>query len=1149
MEPKYLSEIRYSYLVGSFRRARSASYIVRNPQGAFEQHLQDLFLEGQKHLRQEEFTIAVHAFEEAMGIVLHTMHPTMPVDPNTFGKFKFPRDAVMVDSLAGKTAELLMQTATTQIAFPPSAVNKTSSLPAAVQEQLKAVTETGLRVTSFHGSVAAEVEAALHAAATNDWKQTASFYLAALDKTPENEAVVRGSILHDLALVSEKARDPERAQAFVRQSIAVLAQTNIADAQAEDFASAAGILSRSGQADAAAEMVRALESIRSTTLLSDILPARELLAGQRSANGTLNLNAATTTASGTAAASVTDSANDFAFNSNAPVLFGTKYLEVAPAQKSLTIRGFAESATIELDAAGAADSTKGFLKTLAETKDLGLLTGWLTPTNFIAYIPHMYFYVLPMSIGDCYAGMGNHQDALDSYIGVLPYPFINKNYEIVKLWTRIAQTYLDLADALYRKAKDNVAAYAGAKALYENIVRADNTLDLVSSPLYADAKFADITGRVTALLAAPDPTAVGDNPEILTLVLQAFAKLNQIAAGLNFFGSALNYVPPFSFEYLQNSARYFAQHASQTEQRYIQYKSQAENEEFHREQLDQQAEVARQSVILEQRGQDEAQLGVDVANASLDYATSQLQNAQASVTDFDTARWELLDLAMIEAWASAASVGQDKEVLLTTHVSDYYTADRQRRSQVLQDLAYQRTLLSHDLEAARLARSVNSATDYQAVATAQVTQAQARVEVARQRVQIAALQQRQAEENRDFLDMREFSARLWYEIAQQAKRLKQRYLDMATEIAFLMERAYNAETERGLSIVRYDYQSTASGNLMGADLLLADIDSFTLDYLTTTKSKKIPVKRVISIADAYPIQFDRLKRLGDCTFETTFADFDRHHPGLYLAKVRNVEVIFVGLSGPQGVAGTLRNVGVSRFRASSGTITERLYPADVMVLSQYEIRQDALAFRFNPQDLRLFENHGIETAWRLALPRDANDLDYSDILDVHLVVYYDGFFDPALEKSVREALPASASAARSLSMQFSALDELFYLKNQGKGDIVFDTWMFPQNQTDLVRSTNTIKLTGRPTAVNGVTVHLVSEVAGGELTFTSDAKGEILDTPAGAPLANLKGKAVLDTWHLEIRAADNPQLVQNGKLDLSGIEDVLVFFEYTFKYR
>ena len=35
-----------------------------------------------------------------------------------------------------------------------------------------------------------------------------------------------------------------------------------------------------------------------------------------------------------------------------------------------------------------------------------------------------------------------------------------------------------------------------------------------------------------------------------------------------------------------------------------------------------------------------------------------------------------------------------------------------------------------------------------------------------------------------------------------------------------MERAYNAETERGLNVIRYDYANSATNNLMGADMLL-----------------------------------------------------------------------------------------------------------------------------------------------------------------------------------------------------------------------------------------------------------------------------------------------------------------------------------------
>jgi len=372
---------------------------------------------------------------------------------------------------------------------------------------------------------------------------------------------------------------------------------------------------------------------------------------------------------------------------------------------------------------------------------------------------------------------------------------------------------------------------------------------------------------------------------------------------------------------------------------------------------------------------------------------------------------------------------------------------------------------------------------------------------------------------------------------------------MATEIAFLTERAYNAETERGLHVIQYDYQHTDSGNLMGADMLLADIDYFTFDHITTTKTKKLPVKTTISIADAYPVQFQSLKATGIAMFETALEDFDRAYPGLYLAKVRNVELVFVGITQATSIAGTLRNVGVSRFRGSDGSVVARLYPADVMALSQFDLRQDALAFPFSPNDLRLFENNGIATSWQLQMPPSANDFDFADILDVHLVLYYDGFFDPVLENQVRAALPAAGSASRADSMSMSFPDELFYLKNQGEAELDFDATMFPHSQKDLVRSSTVIKVSGEPQTVQNLTLRLTSaSLAAPAMTLQTDGSGEINDATVVA-LQALRGQPMLDQLSVEIRAEDNPALVQDGQLDLSGIRDVLIFAEYGFTYR
>jgi hypothetical protein len=141
---------------------------------------------------------------------------------------------------------------------------------------------------------------------------------------------------------------------------------------------------------------------------------------------------------------------------DAPTLMALTYVSTAVPQKSYLVRGAAESANIVLDA-NATANVKNFLSVLTNTVDLQLITGFIaTHTQWVAYLPHMYFYVIPMSIGDCFAGMGTPQLAEAQYKQVLAYPFINKRYELPKLWTRLAQSYLTQGDMLYRGAKDNI---------------------------------------------------------------------------------------------------------------------------------------------------------------------------------------------------------------------------------------------------------------------------------------------------------------------------------------------------------------------------------------------------------------------------------------------------------------------------------------------------------------------------------------------------------------------------------------------------------------------------------------------------------------------------------------------------------------------
>jgi Tc toxin complex TcA C-terminal TcB-binding domain len=1163
MRPAYFVENRYSHFADMRELYVGSDFDVQSPESRFEETVQQQLVEANGHLQNEEYGLALSGYEKLRALVLKTAHPTLPVTGGR--KIDWTRivAADVLDPLFTASASMLRATPASASAIPATLISPRSLLPESAQKALQVHEATGIDGSEVN-RLAILLTRADEAAAAERWQEASGLFEEALQAGGAGGAL-EGHLRHDLAIVLEKAGRTDEALAAAERSIESFG-SNGSDARErfDAFVTLSGLQRRAGKLTEAGETFKRATDVATEGHLFPLVSTAVhfgALAGARThgaghatrANGLRGAGRATGLGGlaelGETGADPATSALDVeaAAVEETTSLTARRFLsERRDAKRFSILDGAGNAVSISLEANPVA-SFRDFYSQLATTLDTELLHGYAGGhTQLVAYLPHLYFFVLPMAMGDCHAAMGDFEQAEEMYVSVLDYPFVNQAVEVVKLWTRLADLYLDWGDHLYRAARNDTTSLGAARAMYERVARADNTLD-GNSPLYRDAKLAGLRTRAQAVLAAPDPLALTENPALVSRLLRARAALQQIDAGLNFFGFAADYIPPFSFEYLQTTARYLAQRASHLEQEYIQFKSQAENEQFRREQLDQQAEIARASVELEQRNVAETEAGIGVAQASVNYAETQRQNALAARNDFNAVRWELLEIAELEAWAS--SVSNDEVKLTTAGLGyTYYNVTSKKRSHVLYDLAARRTRISHDVEANRLQREITSATNYRAVAEAQLQQARARRAVAEQRVAVAQLQQRFAEENRDFMDLREFSARLWYELAREARRLVRRYLDMAIEVAFLMERAYDAETGRDLGRIRFDYGRRGPSDRLGGEALLEDVDSFTVDYVRT-RSKKAHIKQTVSIADAYPIAFSQLKRLGRASFETTLEQFDRDYPGFYLHKIKNVELQLVGLTSAEGIHGTLRNIGTSTFRRADGATETLVYPADVMPLSQYEIRQDALAFRFDPNELRLFENNGAATAWQIELPRGTNDFNYDHILDARLVVYYDAFFDPALETTIRAGLPTSGEASRGISMRLFTPDELFYLRSQGSGELEFEPDMFPANHENLRRDRVVLQASGDAPTIASLTLRLASAELGTEARITLDGQGAADSETAGSALAPLLNRPVLDTWTITIDPADNPSLVRDGRLDLTGLRDLSVFLEYRFDYR
>jgi len=238
MAPRYQIENRYSYHVGSWASGASGAWLTETPQGEFQQHMQDLYVKGQDHLRNEEYALALQAFEEASALILHTVHPSVPIGAGTW-RSPFPLDISLVDALIAKSAEILRTTDPVRYVLPGVAASSTIS--GAAQQALRPFVETGLQITSFHAAVSDRVSEALDHAAREDWPAAIKSYQQALEQTPAAEAAIRAGLAHDLAVLSDKAGDHAGAQTFGQQSIDGFAAARNVAGQAQALAATAGI--------------------------------------------------------------------------------------------------------------------------------------------------------------------------------------------------------------------------------------------------------------------------------------------------------------------------------------------------------------------------------------------------------------------------------------------------------------------------------------------------------------------------------------------------------------------------------------------------------------------------------------------------------------------------------------------------------------------------------------------------------------------------------------------------------------------------------------------------------------------------------------------------------------------------------------------
>lgn len=808
-------------------------------------------------------------------------------------------------------------------------------------------------------------------------------------------------------------------------------------------------------------------------------------------------------------------------------------------------------------AAGAAPAIDGLRAEIFERRTMlkvlpDILIRPENPADTAAALPHVFAYETTLGLAECYHALGQWATAETWYLQAASYPYLNAIVEAPYVWGRLAELYRDWGNQLFR-GEDPAAALL----VYEKVIAADGTEPVADLYTIGGLKpGADVARGVLAALA--DPSALDASPAIAAPVLDIWAQISKINGGLDFWGHWAANVPIWTFDYLQSVAISFCQLAIAAERDAMSFWEKADQGTLTRLQLEQnvvqakaEAQSARAQVVA-------AQAQVTAYDAGEKAAQMRAAHAKQNADEYSTKSQQW---SMHQALGAQLGAGDDGNAAELNRLADRMLAGpysiRDDRGALVgaEQLAASRLQRQYEINSMRRQQADLEASAEQAKKERQA--AQARAGAAKASAYAAAVRVNGALELVDAFDEQRFTPDVWNKLGERMNGLSQRYLSMALDVAKLAQRAYNFENDTAHHLVKADYLADAIKGFLAADTLMADIQSFTYDRVTSLAPVPQPVRQTISLANQYPFLFERdFRSSGSMEFTTRIDDFDMKYPGSYAGRILAVEIDVDGLVPPKGLSGTLTNSGISHYRVPSSDWTagngnglkHRVQNRETLILSDHDRRLDAIIISDDNRRRSVFEGAGVCSSWTLDLPPSVNDLDYRAVTDVRLTLTYEARFDPELKDRViadLAALPSIHERQRPVPVRWLFPDAFFRFLQSGTLKVELEPTWFPRSETNpTLRSLGALIVTTPAVRSQNVTLKVTPPGAGTATVTTGP--GGIVDESA---IGNVDGTAAAGQYTITIDPADNPSWITGGALDLNAVDNIALILDYSFTPR
>ncbi len=318
----------------------------------------------------------------------------------------------------------------------------------------------------------------------------------------------------------------------------------------------------------------------------------------------------------------------------------------------------------------------------------------------------------------------------------------------------------------------------------------------------------------------------------------------------------------------------------------------------------------------------------------------------------------------------------------------------------------------------------------------QIVAMKIRIEMTEKEISNMERQIEQMDEVYEFMTDRFTNQELYSWMVTQLGQLHSSFFKLAVKLAKRAETCYRFEL--GLSssdFIKKDYWDGLRKGLLAGDRLLFDLRTMESSYQERNK-RELEINRTVPLSLIDTEALIKLQTEGKCDFVLPEVLFDLDFPGQTYRRIRGVQLeIHCNASSGQGVNAKLsllnNRIHIKPINTYSEEDSTSYLPNRIgittIATSQAEAYAGVFNFDFRDERYLPFEGAGVDSSWRLELPKDFKQFDYESISDVILRVSYtarNGTAVGNVKQKIADSWGIRKSAIRLSAIDSGALDRL-----------------------------------------------------------------------------------------------------------------------------